>query len=227
MKLEAVFPRMAGCPGLPSSPSGIPADDAGVFALFAAGDTAGIDRFDHEDAIGHLRRLSPDCLAHLVAFQALNRMSTIATGLMDRYIERRHGREDAVCEIPSLSACFADSYGLPLFREQFERSAREVAGMAPADAAQLAAAFCRHDETLMATFSDRFAAGAEKRGVDARLSAAMIDFFRRTAPFALPERRLAEFAVEGYRLAWLKRRCRDAFEAMRLEAEGAGLPVPA
>lgn len=218
---------MAGCAGLPASPSGIPPDDAGAFGLFSAGDTAGIDRFDHVDAIGYLRRLSPDCLAHLVAFQALNRMSTIATGLMDRYIERRHGREAAVCEIPSLADCFAGSYGLPLFREQFERAAREAAGMAPADAAQFAAAFCRHDETLMASFSVRFSAEAEIRGVDARLSAAMVDFFRRTAPFALPETRLAEFAVEGYRLAWLKSRCRDAFEAMRLEAEGAGMPVPA
>lgn len=227
MKLEAVFPRLAACDGLPASPSGIPIDDPGAYRLFATGDAAGIDRFDHVDAIGSLRRLSPDRFTHLVAFQALNRMSTIATGLMDRYIERRHGREAAVCEVPSLSPCFAESYGLPLYREQVERAAIEGAGMRNDDAERFAAAFCRFDEASMPAMSERFVEGARKRGIDARVAGEMIAFFRRAAPFTLPGGRLADFALEGYRLAWLKSRFRAGFEALRLEAEGAPRVVSA
>jgi DNA polymerase-3 subunit alpha len=202
-------------------------DDPGAFRLFATADTAGIDRFDHEDSLAYLRRLSPDRFAHLVAFQALNRMSTITTGLMDRYIERRHGRQAALCEIPFLSSCFAESYGLPLYREQVERAAREVAGMGTEDAGLFAAAFCRFDEARMHAMSERFVEGTGRHGVDARAAGEMIAFFRRTAPFTLPGKRLAEFALEGYRLAWLKSRFRDGFEAVRLEAGDAVTPVPA
>ncbi|HEY5995964.1 MAG TPA: hypothetical protein VIU29_03045 [Candidatus Deferrimicrobiaceae bacterium] len=227
MKLETAFPGMASCPGLPVASSCIPMDDPDTFRLFALADTAGIDRFDHEDSLVYLKRLSPDRFAHLVAFQALNRMSTITTGLMDRYIERRHGRQAALCEIPSLSSCFVESYGLPLYREQVERAAVEAAGMGNDDAARFAAAFCRFDETSMPALADRFIECAGRRGVDPRAAGEMIAFFGRTASFTLPGRRLAEFALEGYRLAWLKSHFRDRFEAMRMEAGAPDPPVPA
>jgi DNA polymerase-3 subunit alpha len=227
VKLEAVFPRLAACAGLPASPSDIPMDDAGAFRLLSLADTAGIDRFDHDDSLEYLRRLAPDRLAHLVAFQALNRMSTIKAGLMDRYIERRHGRQAAICEIPSMSSCFSESCGLPLYREQVERAAVEAAGMRTDDAARFAAAFCRFDEESMPAMSERFVEGAGRRGIDALVAGEMIAFFRRTASFTLPRKRLAEFALEGYRLAWLKSRFKEEFEALRLEAEGAPRLVPA
>lgn len=192
-------------------------DDPDTFRLFTRGDTTGVRRFDHADALQSLRRLAPDRFSHLVAFQALNRMSTITTGLMDRYIERRHGREAADCEIPRLSRFFADTYGLPLYREQLQRIASELAGFPAEDAAGFADAFCRHREDLMPALSGRFVQGAAERGTPEGEARAMTDFFRRTAPFMLPEARLVPFAETGYRLAWLKVHRRADFDAALLD----------
>jgi DNA polymerase-3 subunit alpha len=205
----------------------IPADAPEAFRLFAEGDTEGIARFDHEDALGHLRRLAPDRMAHLVAFQALNRMAALAAGLADRYIERRHGREAPGCGIPELDGFFAGTLGIPLFPEQVEAVAREVAGMDEAEAARFASAFRRFDEAAMPGMADRFVEGAGRNGTPEPLAREMCAFLARSAPFTLPERLLAGFALEGYRLAWIKARHRESFDAALAAEREVAAPAPA
>lgn len=197
-------------------------DDPTTYRLFAAGDTEGICRFDNPDSVGSLRRLAPDRFEHLVAFQALNRMSTLVTGLMDRYIARRHGKERPECEVAALAPYFADSYGLPLFREQLERAAAGVAGFSAEEAAHFAEAFRRHREEEMAEWGGRFVRRAGPRGVAEDAAREMVGFFRRTAPFTLPASMLASFAETGYRLAWLKAHRPDEFAAAVPDAPGRG-----
>lgn len=213
MTAEAVLSKLRDSRGILVDLSAIPMDDHETYGLISRGDTAGVRRFDHADALVHLRRLAPDRFAHLVAFQALNRMSMLATGMMDRYIARRHGLAEAACEIPALSPWFAASYGLPLYREQLRAIACDVAAFDPGEAERFAAAFCRFDEASMPGLSARFVEGAARRGVGPGEGAEMVAFFRRTASFMLPERMVAGFAEEGYRLAWLKTHYRAEFEA--------------
>ncbi len=225
MTSDAVIRSLRDNPGIIVDPAAIPPDDPATFRLFCLGETAGVRRFDHDDALVYLRRLAPDRFAHLVAFQALNRMSTITTGLMARYIERRHGRERSVCEMPALARFFTGSYGLPLYREQLQAIARDVAGFEPDDAATLASAFCRFDEGSMPVLAARFVEGASNLGVEPREAAGMTAFFMRNAPFMLPESQMSVFAAEGYRLAWLKAHYRTEFEAMRLDSRNVdGVP---
>ncbi len=215
MTSDAVIQRLRESHGVVVDPARIPLDDPGTFRVFSRGETAGIHRFDHEDALDYLRRLVPDRIDHLAAFQVLNRMSTVTTGLMGRYIERRHGRADIACEVPALSRFFANSYGLPLYREQLQAIAREVAGFDKDAASRFASAFCRFDEAGMPGLSARFVEGAVSLGIDSGEAAGMVAFFMRTASFMLPETLVHGFAVEGYRLAWLKAHYPAEFERVR------------
>ncbi|HEY3489734.1 MAG TPA: hypothetical protein VGK27_06400 [Candidatus Deferrimicrobiaceae bacterium] len=224
MSIESVIGRLPAEGAVLLSADAIPFDDPATYRLFSAGDTAGIPRFDHEDALDYLRRLDPVRFAHLVAFQALYRMSTLTAGLLDRYIDRRHGRERSDCEVPALTPYFAETHGLPLYEEQLARIGTEVARFTPDDAVRFARAYSRYDEPAMFAVAVRFSEGASANGISGSAAKEMLDFLRRTGAFTLPETRLAGFATEGYRLAWLKAHYRDAFEAARCAAESALAP---
>jgi DNA polymerase-3 subunit alpha len=208
----AVIRRIAERRGIAPDLHEIPFDDPPTYALFASGDTEGVPRFDHEESLDLLRALAPDRFAHLVAFQALNRMSTLTSGLTARYVERRHGREPSSCEIPALSPILSESHGLLLYEEQVGRVAEAVANLDAPTAARFARAWSRFDETGMSETATTFLEGAAG-GWGKPAAEGVLAWLRGNAAFTLSRARLAAFAEEGYRVAWLKANYRSEFEA--------------
>ena len=82
----------------------LPLDDSETFQLFCQGNTAGIFQFESSGMRDILRRLQPSRIEDLIALNALYRPGPIKGGMIEQFIERRHGKIEVIYDLPELEA---------------------------------------------------------------------------------------------------------------------------
>ncbi|MEK7691295.1 MAG: DNA polymerase III subunit alpha, partial [Bdellovibrionota bacterium] len=102
--------------------------DPKVFELLSAGDTAGVFQVEGGGMTDLCARLKPSSLEDLTAIGALYRPGPLGSGMLDDFIERKHGRRAIEYDIPELESILSETYGVILYQEQVMRIARELAG---------------------------------------------------------------------------------------------------
>ncbi|MGB9604696.1 MAG: DNA polymerase III subunit alpha, partial [Bryobacteraceae bacterium] len=106
----------------------LPLDDAKTFEIFARGLTSGVFQFESAGMRDLLRRAQPSRFEDLIALNALYRPGPIQGGMMDDFIERKHGRRPVVYELPELREILEDTYGVIVYQEQVMQIAHKLAG---------------------------------------------------------------------------------------------------
>src|SRR6187455_2579011 len=89
----------------------IPLDDAPTFALFADGQTAGVFQFESSGMREVLRKAKPSRFDDLIALNALYRPGPLGAGVVDSFVNRRHGREQITYMVPQMEPILSDTYG--------------------------------------------------------------------------------------------------------------------
>lgn len=103
-------------------------DDADTFALFSSGNTEGVFQFESAGMQRILRSLKPDRFDDIVALNALYRPGPLDAGVIDDYIERRHGRQEVKYLLPELKDILQATYGIIIYQEQIMQIAQKIAG---------------------------------------------------------------------------------------------------
>jgi DNA polymerase III subunit alpha len=106
----------------------IPLDDKKTYELISKANTIGVFQLVNEGFRSLCRSLQPENFEHIAALNALYRPGPMGSGVMDAFIERRHGRQEVVYEFPELEEITKKSFGLCLYQEDLMRLAVEVAG---------------------------------------------------------------------------------------------------
>jgi DNA polymerase III subunit alpha len=106
----------------------IPLDDKKTYKLIGDGITTGVFQLEQEGFKAICRRLQPDNFSHIAALNALYRPGPIGSGMMDSFIERRHGREPVSLQFPEMEEITRREFGVPLYQEHLMRMAVEIAG---------------------------------------------------------------------------------------------------
>jgi DNA polymerase-3 subunit alpha len=106
----------------------IPLDDEKTYELITSGNTTGVFQLEGEGFKGLCRSLQPESFDQIAALNALYRPGPIGSGVLDEYVERRHGRGDVVYDFPEMENITNYTFGLCLYQEQLMRLAVEVAG---------------------------------------------------------------------------------------------------
>ncbi|MEM1349526.1 MAG: DNA polymerase III subunit alpha, partial [Myxococcota bacterium] len=106
----------------------IPMDDQGVFRMISAGDTTGVFQLESSGFQELLKKLKPDCFEDIVAAVALYRPGPLGTGMVDDFIERKHGRKKVEYPHPWLAEVLKPTYGVMVYQEQVMMTARVMAG---------------------------------------------------------------------------------------------------
>ncbi|MDB4959178.1 MAG: polymerase alpha subunit [Myxococcales bacterium] len=96
----------------------IPKDDAGVYKMIARADTTGVFQLESSGFREMLKTLKPDCLEDIVAAVALYRPGPLEGGMVQDFIERKHGRKKVEYIHPLLAEVLADTYGVIVYQEQ-------------------------------------------------------------------------------------------------------------
>ena len=146
-------------------------DDAATYELLQAGETTAVFQLESRGMKDLIRRLQPDCFEDIVALVALFRPGPLQSGMVDDFIDRKHGRTARADRLPA-SRCskpvLEPTYGVILYQEQVMQIAQVLAGYTLGGADLLRRAMGKKKPEEMAKQRAIFVDGAVARGVDAR-----------------------------------------------------------
>jgi len=199
----------------------LPMDDAPSYALLKACRTTAVFQLESRGMKDLIRRLQPDCFEEIVALVALFRPGPLQSGMVDDFINRKHGRNDAPIDYlhPSLEPILKPTYGVILYQEQVMQIAQKLAGYTLGSADLLRRAMGKKKPEEMAQQRSVFISGAVARGVRERLAEHIFDLMEKFAGYGFNKSHSAAYALLAYQTAYLKAHYPAAFMAAVLSAD--------
>jgi DNA polymerase-3 subunit alpha len=199
----------------------LPMDDAPTYALLKACRTTAVFQLESRGMKDLIRRLQPDCFEDIVALVALFRPGPLQSGMVEDYMNRKHGRNQAAIDYlhPELKPVLAATYGVILYQEQVMQIAQVLAGYTLGGADLLRRAMGKKKAEEMAKQRSVFVDGARARGVEARLAAHIFDLMEKFAGYGFNKSHSAAYALLSYQTAYLKAHYPAAFMAAVLSAD--------
>ena len=182
----------------------LPMDDDKTYQIFCEGQTLGIFQFESSGMRDTLRKAKPRRFDDLIALNALYRPGPLQGGVVDRFIERRHGREEIEYDSPALEPILRDTYGVIAYQEQVMRIASDLAGFTMGDADLLRKAMGKKDAKVMQAQREKFIGGATARQVPEKQAVTIFNFIEFFAGYGFNKSHSTAYALLAYQTAWLK-----------------------
>ncbi|MDJ0879467.1 MAG: DNA polymerase III subunit alpha [Halieaceae bacterium] len=204
--------------------SQIPLDDAATFSLLQSAKTTAVFQLESRGMKDLIDRLKPDCFEDIVALVALFRPGPLQSGMVDNFINRKHGREaisypDAQYQHEWLQPILEPTYGIILYQEQVMQIAQELAGYTLGGADLLRRAMGKKKPEEMAKQRAVFEEGAAGKGVDPNLAMRIFDLVEKFAGYGFNKSHSAAYALVSYQTAWLKTHYPAPFMAAVMSSE--------
>lgn len=197
----------------------IPLDDPATFKLLKACHTTAVFQLESRGMKDLIKRLQPDCFEDIVALVALFRPGPLQSGMVDDFIDRKHGRQKVEYPHPSLEPILKPTYGVILYQEQVMQIAQVLSGYTLGAADLLRRAMGKKKPEEMASQRQIFVSGAKALGVDETLSSYIFDLIEKFAGYGFNKSHSAAYALVAYQTAWLKAHYPAAFMAAVLSAD--------
>ncbi len=197
----------------------IPLDDADTFRLLKDCKTTAVFQLESRGMKDLISRLQPDCFEDIVALVALFRPGPLQSGMVDDFIERKHGLAKVEYLHPDLEPILKPTYGVILYQEQVMQIAQVLADYTLGSADLLRRAMGKKKPEEMAKQREVFASGAEKRGVSIDLATTIFDLIEKFAGYGFNKSHSAAYALISYQTAWLKAHYPAAFMAAVLSSD--------
>ena len=182
----------------------LPLDDAKAYEIFSRGLTSGVFQFESRGMREILRRYQPERIEDLCALNALYRPGPIQGGMIDDFIDRKHGRKPVVYELPELRDILEETYGVIVYQEQVMQIANRLAGYSLGEADLLRRAMGKKKPEEMASQRDRFLRGAIERGHPRKKIEKIFDLMEQFAGYGFNKSHSAAYAYLAYVTAYLK-----------------------
>ncbi|HKE19939.1 MAG TPA: DNA polymerase III subunit alpha [Kofleriaceae bacterium] len=182
----------------------IPVDDAGVYEMISRGDTTGVFQAESSGFREILKKLRPDQLEDIVAAVALYRPGPLEGGMVDDFIDRKHGKKAVQYIHPELETILKDTYGVIVYQEQVMQIAQVLAGYSLGRADLLRRAMGKKDKSVMDQEKEGFVTGAVARGVERRVASEVFDLMAFFAGYGFNRSHSAAYGWISYQTAWLK-----------------------
>ena len=202
----------------------IPVDDKKAFDLLKRCETTAVFQLESRGMKELIKKLQPDSFEDITALVALYRPGPLQSGMVDNFIDRKHGREeisypDAQYQHESLKPILEPTYGIILYQEQVMQIAQVLAGYSLGGADLLRRAMGKKKPEEMAKQRAVFEEGALKNNVDAELSMKIFDLVEKFAGYGFNKSHSAAYALVSYQTMWMKAHYPAAFMAAVLSAD--------
>ena len=197
----------------------LPLDDAASYQLFARGDTTAIFQFESHGMRDILRRYQPTRLEDLTALNALYRPGPIQGGMVDDFINRKHGKKKVTYDLPEQREILEETYGVILYQEQVMQIANRLAGFSLGEADILRRAMGKKNREEMAAQREKFLNGCAAHKVPAKKAERIFDLITEFAGYGFNKSHSCAYALLAYQTAWLKTHYPVEFMAALLTSE--------
>ncbi len=183
----------------------IPLDNATTYEkVFHTGLTSGVFQFESSGMRDVLRRYKPSSVEDLTALNALYRPGPIQGGMIDDFIDRKHGRKKIEYELPELQEVLQETLGVIVYQEQVMQIANKLAGYSLGEADLLRRAMGKKKAEEMAQQRERFVHGAVKNGYPPKKIEKIFDLMAQFAGYGFNKSHSAAYALLAYHTAYLK-----------------------
>jgi DNA polymerase III subunit alpha len=183
----------------------IPLNDEETYRrVFHSGLTSGVFQFESHGMRDVLRRYQPSTIGDLTALNALYRPGPIQGGMIDDFIDRKHGRKKVEYELPELKEVLEETLGVIVYQEQVMQIANRLAGYSLGEADLLRRAMGKKKPEEMAQQRERFVEGAVERGYPQKKIEKIFDLMAQFAGYGFNKSHSAAYALLAYHTAYLK-----------------------
>jgi DNA polymerase-3 subunit alpha len=182
----------------------LPMDDRATYEMLQRGDTMGVFQLESSGMRQLLKKLCPDSFHDIIAVLALYRPGPLGSGMVDQYIERKHGRSPISYPHPALEEALKETYGIILYQEQVMQIAARLAGYTLGQADILRRAMGKKKVEEMEEQRQVFVKGCLENAVSAEQANEIFDLIQYFAGYGFNKSHSAAYAMISYQTAYLK-----------------------
>lgn len=182
----------------------VPLDDPEVYRLLQSGRTLGVFQMESYLFQELNQRLKPDRFTDIVAILALGRPGPLGSGLVDQFMDSRHGLREPEYLHPALEPILKETFGLILYQEQVMEIASKIGGFTLGEADLLRRGMGKKNKELIASERERFVKGAAERGIKEEVAHQIFDQMEYFAGYGFNKSHSAAYALLAYQTAYLK-----------------------
>jgi DNA polymerase-3 subunit alpha len=188
-------------------------EDKKVYEHISTAHTIGIFQLEGDGMMKLVKKLQPSCFEDVLALVALFRPGPLGSGMVDDFVERKHGRQVIQYSLPELEPILRETYGVILYQEQVQKIAVTLANYTPGEADLLRRAMGKKDKDVMGKQRIRFLEGAKSNNHSPELSGEIFDLMAKFAEYGFNKSHSAAYGLIAYQTAFLKTHYPDLFMA--------------
>jgi len=200
-------------------PYRFPLDDAETFALLCRGETKGIFQLESGGIRDLLQRMKPDHFRDVIATNALYRPGPLEGGMVDDYIQVKHGRKKAEYKHPVMEKILEETHGVMVYQEQVMRILNQLGGIELANAYTCIKAISKKKLPIIAKFREAFVEGAHTKGLSKREAQDLFGLIEKFAGYGFNKSHSTAYALIAYMTAYLKAHWPVEFMAALLSSD--------
>jgi DNA polymerase-3 subunit alpha len=205
--------------GSPPDLSTLDLNDPDTYKLLASGNTTGVFQLESSGMKDLLVRLRPETFDEVIALVALYRPGPLESGMVDDFVERKHGKRAVEYSVPQLEPILKETYGVIVYQEQVMNIAGDLADYSMAEADDLRKAMGKKIPKIMAEHRERFMQGATANGIPTDKAGKIFSLMEKFGGYGFNKSHSAAYALIAYQTAFLKAHFPVEFMASLLTSE--------
>lgn len=203
-------------------PYKFPLDDKETYELLCRGETKGIFQLESGGIRDLLQRMKPDRFHDIIATAALYRPGPLKGGMVDDYVDIKHGRKQPTYLHPVLEEVLSETNGIMVYQEQVMRILNRLGGIELAKAYTCIKAISKKKEDKIAQFYEQFVEGATGNGITKEQAEALWELIIQFAGYGFNKSHSTAYALIAYMTAYLKAHYPVEFMAALLSGDIPG-----
>ena len=203
-------------------PYKFPLDDKETFALLCRGETKGIFQLESGGIRDLLQRMKPDSFHDIIATAALYRPGPLEGGMVDDYIEVKHGRKEPEYPHPVMKEILEETHGVMVYQEQVMRILNRLGGIPLSSAYTCIKAISKKKLAMIAKFYEDFLEGAQSQGLPKKKAEELFSMIEKFAGYGFNKSHSTAYALIAYMTAYLKAHYSVEFMAALLSCDISG-----
>ncbi len=192
------------CQGIDVDINHIPLDDKPTYDMLVRGETVGVFQLESSGMTSLVKKLKPDVFEDLGALVALFRPGPLGSGMVDDFVERKHGRQAITYAHPRLEPILKDTYGTMVYQEQIMQIFQIMADYSLGQADQVRRMMGHKDPVAMAAQKDKLIEGSAKYGMKAEDATKLFEQIQNFAAYCFNRAHSSAYAFVAYQTAYLK-----------------------
>ena len=185
-------------------PLHFPLEDPATYALLQRGETKGVFQLESGGIRDLLQRMKPDQFRDIIATNALYRPGPLEGGMVDDYVNIKHGRQKPEYKHPVLEEVLGETNSVMVYQEQVMRILNRLGGIPLANAYTCIKAISKKKESLINSNRVQFLKGSVENGLAEADAEEIWNLIQKFAGYGFNKSHSTAYALVAYQTAYLK-----------------------